>query len=163
MRERIVGHTWQMTIPSLWQPVSNRLEVSCMKNPRASTTKCRNWPAWPCRDGHPWATSKDVIRHPARTSTDISLHKIVESFTDVLDNCFAYCRILMGHWEILLYEVSINLLTDNRTDSTREFFELLCTRLGTEQQTTTAYHQQRGGQAKRFKKMIITGFWEYLS
>lgn len=49
--------------------------------------------------------------------------------------------LLMDNW-VIPYEISSNFLTDNGTQFTNKFFEMLCAFLGTEHLINKAYHQE---------------------
>lgn len=66
-----------------------------------------------------------------------------------IDNCILPC------------ESTTHVLTDDRTQVLRIFFEALCIVLGTKDMTTTAHHPQTNRQVECFNKTMIAILWHY--
>lgn len=65
------------------------------------------------------------------------------------------------HW-VILHGITDFVVMDNGTHSIRNFFDCLCTFLGTKQLTTSSYHPQTYGQVEMFRKTIIARLRPYV-
>lgn len=64
---------------------------------------------------------------------------------------------------IVFYSITAHVVTDNGVRFTTKLYAMLCTMLGVEHLTTTAYYHQTNEQAKQNICKIETRLWHYVA
>lgn len=70
--------------------------------------------------------------------------------------------VLLNDW-IMPYVISTSLSSDNCPQFSSKFFSSLCSLLGNNLKTTTAYHPQSNFQTERYNKKIIARLRHYVN
>lgn len=83
--------------------------------------------------------------YPLKTPTAAA---VAQSF---LENC------------VYPYRIPLYPLTNNRSSFVSKFFKAACSIIGVKHVTTTAYHLQTNGHAKRFNKILVDWLRQYVA